>query len=62
MQIIVSKQKNQFHKEKGKIMKKKYDMAAIEILKISAEDVIATSSQNEKPLGQGANHDSDGWT
>ena len=48
--------------KKGKVMKEIYEQANLEITKLSAEDVIATSSQNDEPLGWGNNSDPDGWT
>ena len=43
-------------------MKENYEQAILEITKLSAEDIIATSAQNDGPLGWGNNFDSDGWT
>ena len=43
-------------------MKRNYEQANLEITMLSAEDVIATSAENDRPLGWGNNHDPDGWT
>ena len=43
-------------------MKEIYEQAALEITKLSAEDVISTSSGPQEPLGWGNNSDPGGWT
>ena len=43
-------------------MKEIYEKPKMEITSFSESDVIATSSQNEGPLGWGDNYDPGGWT
>ncbi len=43
-------------------MKERYEQANLEITSLSTADVIATSAENQGPLGWGDNYDSGGWT